>query len=228
MHTRLIEAIDELFHFMDFRTDSIPPDKEQELARLDAKVYALSAEAGLPIPADAFPDSRRPAQVYPYGHTKIPCARFSDNTISLYPDADWKQAMMGLWARAELSEDPGEGGKRIGKAGGRKGVPQAEAEIRVRKWLSENAKENPAGITRDAVAAGTGVSAGSVSNTSAWKAFKERRDAESKPVPREVPLTDKMEVVMSADCARPDERAALMEEQRKEQEADEKRRHEPS
>ncbi len=112
-----------------------------------------------------------------------------------------------------------------------KGIPLAEAEVRVREWLKANAKANPAAITRDAVAKGTGISAGQVSNTSAWKAFRDRRNAESKPKAREVPLTDAMRSVVPSDSEKPDELAALMEEQatdEAEQERRHKRRHGPS
>jgi hypothetical protein len=119
----------------------------------------------------------------------------------------------------------------MGKPARSKGIPLAEAEILVRDWLSANAKGNPAAITRDAVVAGTGVSGGQVSNTAAWKAFQERRHAERKPSAREVPLTDAMKTVIPSDCERPDELAALIEEQEQEkaeQERRHKRRHEPS
>lgn len=127
---------------------------------------------------------------------------------------------------------PGEGGKRAGRS---RGIPLAEAEIKVREWLLKHAKDDPAGITRDAVAAGTGVSAGQVSKTAAWKAFRERRDAEAKGKVREVPLTGAMLNNVPGDCKTPDELAALIEEQRAD-EAEEyrrykrryKRRHKPS
>lgn len=118
-------------------------------------------------------------------------------------------------------ERESEGGKPADRL---KGIPLAEAEVRVRDWLAANAKDNPAAITRDAVAAGTAVSAGTVSKTAAWKAFRERRDAEVKPVARDVSLTDAMQAVVPADCAAPAELAALIEEQSAEM-ADESRRH---
>jgi hypothetical protein len=105
-----------------------------------------------------------------------------------------------------------------------KGIPRAEAEIRVRGWLAANAKDNPAAITRDAVAAGTGVSAGQVSNTAAWKAFRERRDAETKPGAREVHLSDRMLAVVPSDCELHPEVTALKAEQDAE-EAEQDRRH---
>jgi hypothetical protein len=98
-----------------------------------------------------------------------------------------------------------------------KGFPLAEAEVRVRKWLEKHAKDNPAAITRDAVAAATGVSTASVSRTAAWQAFREKRDAEAKPRVREVPLTRGMLSVMKGDDGRDaelDELASLIEEQR--------------
>jgi hypothetical protein len=129
-----------------------------------------------------------------------------------------------------------QGGTRQGE-GGKPGnnrpkrIPRAEAEILVRDWLRKNAKQNPASITRDAVAAGARVSTGMVSKTAAWKAFRERRDAEAKPGAREVPLTETMQAVIPADCARPDELPALIEEQEAERAKElrpHKRRHKPS
>jgi hypothetical protein len=105
-----------------------------------------------------------------------------------------------------------------------KGVPLEEAEILVRDWLAKHAKENPAAVTRDAVATGTGVSAGQVSKTAAWQAFRDRRDAEAKPEARDVPLTDTMKAIIPADCDTPAELAALIEEQKAE-EAEQERRH---
>ncbi len=106
-----------------------------------------------------------------------------------------------------------------------KGVPKDEAEIRVRKWLEQNAKANPFAVTRDGVADGTGVSKGMVSNTAAWKAFQERRKADAKPKGREIPLTDSMIAVIPNRDARPDKLAALIEEQKLEQQAEESRCH---
>jgi hypothetical protein len=57
----------------------------------------------------------------------------------------------------------------------RRRVSKAEAEVLVRDWLAENAKGAPESVTRDAVAAGTGVSAGLVSRTAAWQAFAAER-----------------------------------------------------
>jgi hypothetical protein len=109
----------------------------------------------------------------------------------------------------------GEGEKP--RAGRSKGIPLAEAEVRVSEWLEKNAKGNPAAITRDAVAAGTGVSTASVSRTAAWQAFRKKRDAVAKPRVREVPLTRGMLSVMKGDDGRDaelDELASLIEEQR--------------
>ena len=55
-----------------------------------------------------------------------------------------------------------------------KRIPLAEANILVRDWLAKHAKDNPTGITRDAVAKGTGVSPASVSRTAAWQAFRKQ------------------------------------------------------
>lgn len=106
----------------------------------------------------------------------------------------------------------GEGGKPPTSRA--KGIPLSEANVRVRDWLASHAKGNPAAITRDAVAAGAGVSTAQVSRTAAWQAFRDRRDAESRPQPRVVPLTDTMLGVIPADDhSQSDELARLIEEQ---------------
>ena len=105
-----------------------------------------------------------------------------------------------------------------------KGVPLAEANIKVRDWLQENATNDPASITRDAVADGTRVSKGGVSKTSAWKTFRELRDAEVTPRVRKVRLTDTMQASVPANSVRCDELAATIKEQQQEL-ADEARSH---
>jgi hypothetical protein len=105
-----------------------------------------------------------------------------------------------------------------------RGTPLEEANILVRVFLEENARDNPAAITRDAVAKATGVSTGQVSKTPAWQAFRERRDAEAKPEVREVPLTERMRSVVPDNCETPYEIAALIEEQKAE-EAEQELRH---
>lgn len=115
--------------------------------------------------------------------------------------------------------------------GGKPRISSDEAEILVGDWLRANAKDDPARVTRDAVADATGVSKGGVSNTAAWKAFKRRRDAESKPGARDVQMSDKMLAKIPSGCAGPDDVAALVEEQRKDEAENErrhKRRHKPS
>lgn len=109
-------------------------------------------------------------------------------------------------------------------AGSYRGIPLAEAEIKVREWLAANAKGNPAAVTRDAVAAGTGVSTAQVSRTAAWQAFRDKRDAESKPGAREVPLTDDMQAAATSGCPLSNELAYLIEEQRAD-EAEQERRY---
>jgi hypothetical protein len=104
------------------------------------------------------------------------------------------------------------------------GTPLAEAEIRVREWLMKHAKNDPDSITRDAIAEGVGISSGLVSKTSAWKAFRDERDGRKKPMPREISLSNTMEAVIPADCARQDEIDEIIEEGKKE-EAEQTRRH---
>jgi hypothetical protein len=109
------------------------------------------------------------------------------------------------------------------RAGRSKRISLAEAEVRVRDWLLKHAKDNPATITRDAVADGTGVSGATVSRTSAWKAFRERRDANAQPKPREVSLTRAIQSVVPGVGEMPDELAALVEEQKADEDEQERR-----
>ena len=109
------------------------------------------------------------------------------------------------------------------KSGSRaKGIPADEAEILVREWLTANAKADPAGVTRDAIASGTGVSAVAVSNTASWKAFRRRRNADSATAAREVPLTDAMLVNIPAEKDT-DELNALIEQQAEDDASDGRR-----
>jgi hypothetical protein len=96
----------------------------------------------------------------------------------------------------------------------RRRISKAEAEVLVRDWLAENAKGAPDAVTRDAVAAGTGVSAGLVSRTAAWRAFAaERRRRRGK----EVALTDKMLAIVPAKARTPEQEAELAELVRQQQ-----------
>jgi hypothetical protein len=134
-------------------------------------------------------------------------------------------------AQRTPKRSPGRGEGGTPPARRSKGIPLVEAEILVREWLAANAKDDPVSITRDGVAAGTGVSGGQVSKTAAWNAFRERRDAEMKPGAREVPLSYRMQAAISSECERPDELAALIEEQKKDESEHEhrhRRRHGPS
>jgi len=113
----------------------------------------------------------------------------------------------------------------------RRRVSKPEAEVLVRDWLAENAKGAPESVTRDAVAAGTGVSAGLVSRTAAWRAFAaERRRRRGK----EVALTDKMLAILPETTRTPQQEAELLEliRQQRADEAEQayrhKRRHGPS
>lgn len=118
-----------------------------------------------------------------------------------------------------------------GKGGKPRKVPKAEAEILVSNWLLQNAKDDPASVTREACATDTGVSTGGVTNTVIWQAFQRRRKAEAKPGERKIPLTDEMKAAIPADCATPHELAELIEAQQAEKAEEErrhKRRHKPS
>ena len=116
-----------------------------------------------------------------------------------------------------------------GKPGPKKSrTSKDEAEVLVREHLRENAAVNPALITRDGVAAATGVSAGAVSKTAAWIAFKERRDAHKQPTGREVSLPDGMQAVVPDDEARrraeQEELDRLIDEQQADDRRDSRRR----
>jgi len=83
-------------------------------------------------------------------------------------------------------------------------------------------------VTRDAVAAGVGVSAGLVSRTAAWQAFAAERKRRHK---KEIALSGKMLAVISSSVRTPQQEAELAELIRQQQ-ADEaeqivryKRRH---
>lgn len=129
------------------------------------------------------------------------------------------------WNKLKLIRDfnrgllPGEAEKReapapaVARAKTSRGVPLAEAEVKVREWLLKHAGDDPAAITRDAVAKGTGVSPAQVSRTAVWKAFGERRDAEKKPRPKERRLTDQMLAVLPPEAQQPHELTSLIEEQ---------------
>lgn len=121
-----------------------------------------------------------------------------------------------------VDSNPCEGKKKSSEDSKR--IPREEAEIRVSNWLLANAKTDPDSITRDAVAAGTGVSGGAVSKTPSWIAFRKRRDSERQGKIREVPLSDKMATMLESDPEISDELAELMEEQARD-EAEQNRRH---
>jgi hypothetical protein len=113
----------------------------------------------------------------------------------------------------------------------RRRVPKAEAEILVADWLEKHAKENPAAVKRDQIAAETGVSTGGVSQSAAFKAFDAERKKRRNSEVRTIPLSDRMQATVPADCGRPDELAELIEEQdaeKAEEECRSKRRHRPS
>jgi hypothetical protein len=110
-------------------------------------------------------------------------------------------------------------------------VPKNKAEILVADWLKKHAKEDPDAVTRDQIAAETGVSTGGVSGTAAFRAFDAERNKRRNSKVRTIPLSERMQAAVPADCARPDELAELIEEQeaeRTEEERRSKRRHTPS
>ncbi|HJZ53636.1 MAG TPA: hypothetical protein VKE74_01680, partial [Gemmataceae bacterium] len=163
------------------------------------------------------------------------------NLPKLTPEAPRPEGETGAGATDDAPEpapqpdgtERGEEGKPGGKR--QKPISRAEAEVLVREWLAQHAKDNPTDVTRDGIAAGTGVSTGMVSTTTAWKVFRDRRAAEAKPMAREVPLSEKMEAVIPANCPNPAELAALIEEQEREKAEEDrlperrhKRRHKPS
>lgn len=119
--------------------------------------------------------------------------------------------------------------------GRNRGTPKAEANVLVREWLDNHAKEikaDPFAITREGIqkdieeSTGIKVSTGNISNTLAWKTFDSLRKAESKPKPREIPWTDRMQASIPDDLS-PDvaELFAKQEEEKVEQERRHKARH---
>jgi hypothetical protein len=146
--------------------------------------------------------------------------RFFDVLAALESVIEWFDGQRG---EAGEAKTPSDSALAVTPAKTSKGVPLAEAEVKVREWLSKHAKDNPAAITRDLVAKGTGVSPAQVSRTAAWKAFRDRRDAEKKPRPRERSLSGELLAVIPSPAERPDELAALIEEQEREREEEERR-----
>jgi hypothetical protein len=191
------------------------PERER-FDELDLAVDEGAHRAGLShllLPAPGWPHREY------FGRTYVP-SESSGEGIDIYPTPEWRQRMRLL---RRLAEAP------AGRLKPR--IPRAEAEVLVRDWLEANAKGNPAGVTRDAVVKGTGVSAGQVSKLAPWKAFLERRAAATRPTAREIPLTDAMQAALPSDCETPDVVAELIEEQNAEaaeQERRRKRRHRPS
>jgi len=59
----------------------------------------------------------------------------------------------------------------------RRRITAAEAEILVRDILRRYEKKHSTAITRDAIAAALNISTGMVSQTAAWRAFRDRRKA---------------------------------------------------
>lgn len=71
-------------------------------------------------------------------------------------------------------------------------VPLEEAQVRVADWFAAHRANRRGRITRDRIAAETGVSAGGVNNTGAWQEYAARREQETPAAPRTVPLSDEM------------------------------------
>ena len=148
------------------------------------------------------------ARLVPSPHLAIPDA----NTIDTTPPKDTEKTNRAKLSPARKGKDAPE------RADGeprkqRQGIPKAEAEIRIRGWLTENAKANPGNITRDGIAAGTGVSTGAVSDSTAWLAFRDARDSLTKPRTREVPLSETMLASVPDDSVNAAALAALIKEQ---------------
>jgi hypothetical protein len=100
MRAQLIEAIDKLLQFVNDHHRPFPylltQDEVPELERLDAEVYALCTACVLTVPRIAY---LYPSNLESFGNTRIP---FYPSTVGmrLYPDPNWKQALLGLRAAA--------------------------------------------------------------------------------------------------------------------------------
>lgn len=116
--------------------------------------------------------------------------------------------------------EPPEGDKGTGG----EQVPHMEAEVRVQDYLKKTAAADLAKVTRDAIAAATGVSTGGVSMTAAWRVFIDQRKATKTPSVKTVPLTGAMLAVIPDKTETPTELDELIQEQAKDA-AEDRRRH---
>jgi hypothetical protein len=239
----LVAAIDALLDFLRQYPFGLPAAVLDQFDELDRRVYLAAFALGF---QDALPSPQRLER--PLSDASLPPLQFLGQTclsgdwldqdgrrvhaftpreeriFYYYADDGWTDAMLTLRTLA-MSAAGQPGNRQLDQERlPRRHILRAEAEVLVRDWLEENAKEKPASITRDAVSAGTGVSTGMVSRTAAWKAFRDRRDAGKKPASRDVSLSGAMLTTIPADCARPDQVAELVEEQNRER-AEEERRH---
>lgn len=164
-------------------------------------------------------------------HAGKPHAHLMPEAISTYlAEVNGLELIIDCWlaeidalSRRKTGASPDESPPRVDKRKKAK-IPKKEREIRVRSWLDANAKGDPNAVSRDRIAAETGVSTGGVSDTDAWIAFKEERDKRRKPVAREIPLSERMQAAIPADCPDPAELAELIEAQRADRAKDERRR----
>jgi hypothetical protein len=107
--------------------------------------------------------------------------------------------LLASWASELVSTDvAATETEAIGLPADRKKMNAEEINVAVRDYLLQH-KDNHNDITRDSIANAVGCSAGAVSNSNAWKAFRDRRDRSKRPSSRTVPLTDDMIVNISDD-----------------------------
>jgi hypothetical protein len=170
----------------------------------------------------------------PYGIDASPLLAGPDEQLTLRIESAIQAALARRRGGTEATDPPPAGRERSkaerATSDPKRRISKSEAEVLVREWLAVNAKANPLAVTRDQVAAATGVSTGMVSATAAWKAFQAKRKANKTPTERQIPLSDEMLAVLPADCQTPQELAALREvaqlyRQQKEESAEQERRH---
>ena len=81
-------------------------------------------------------------------------------------------------------------------------IPKAEADILVREWLFEHAKDDPKTMTVRRISEDTGVSIGQFPKLTSWKLFKNKRDELRNSEPRTVPLDEIMIAKISESQAK--------------------------
>jgi hypothetical protein len=181
------EICDVLSHFMHILTERTAPRFAERCALVRSAVGMCSetlqlrlAQCGVPLSSDAgaaihdWEESRTPWPIYP--NVEIRPSTSDTPRVDLPPPTGSTPAQLTPETQQSDTKRPK--------------VRREEAEVRVRNWLKETAKDDPEAVSLRAVAKGTGVSVGGVANTSAWQAFENERKKRASGTPRSVPLTD--------------------------------------